>query len=62
MGNGLFVLTLDSRNNGPSEIIPTWNLMNDLHDSCVKSFGKLHRFGSPKSNAHALRFVVSEIS
>ena len=36
---GLFILTVDSQYNAPSEIIiiiPTWNLGNDLHDICNK--------------------------
>ena len=56
------MLTLDSRNNAPSEIIPAWNLRNDLRDTCAKNSSKLHRFGClffglPKPNAHALRFA-----
>ena len=42
LDNGLFVLTLDSRNNASSEIIPTWNLRNALHDTCAKNSSKLN--------------------
>ena len=67
LDNGLFVLTLASPTNAPSEIIPTWNLRNDLHDTCAKNSSKLHRFsvfvclGLPKSNAHGLRFAAVSI-
>ena len=43
--NGLFLLTLGLRNNAPGEIIPTWNLRNDLHDTCAKNSSKPHYFG-----------------
>ena len=38
LDHGLLVLTLASQNtwNAPSEIIPTWNLRNDLHYICPK--------------------------
>ena len=45
LDNGPFVLTLDSRNNAPSEILPTWNLKKNLHDPCAKNSSKLHSFG-----------------
>ena len=50
----------------PSEIIATCNLRNDLHDiytevsaNCICIVSScLFFLGSPKSNAHALRFVT----
>ena len=33
---GLFILIVDSQYDAPSEIIPTWILRNDLHDTCTK--------------------------
>ena len=38
LGHGLLVLALASQNtwNAPSEIIPSWDLKNDLHDICPK--------------------------
>ena len=50
----------------PSEIIATWNLRNDLHDICTKISANcicvvlscLFFLGSPKSNAHVLRFTT----
>ena len=41
----LFLLTLDSRSNAPSEIVPTQKLRNDLHETCAKISSKLFRFG-----------------
>ena len=67
---GRLVLALASQNtwNVLSEIIPTSDLKNDLHDilSQAKISSKLHHFhsaclfsvGFPKSNAHALHFAV----
>ena len=61
---GFFILTIDSQFNALGEIIPNWNLSNDLHDLCTKFSVNcvvsscLFILGSPKSNAHALRFAV----
>ena len=68
LDHGLFELTLHSQNtwNAPAEIIPTWNLRNDLLDiyaklkfpaNCIVS-ASLFSLGSPKSNVHALRFAA----
>ena len=58
---GLFILTIDSQYNATSEIIPTWNLRNDLYDICANflvASSCLSFLGSLKSNAHTLRFAA----
>ena len=44
LGHGIFMLTPESQNNAPSEIIPTWNLRNDFRPGiCVAFVPKFYR-------------------
>ena len=59
---GLFIFTMDSQYNVPGEIIQTWDLRNNFNFQQTASVRRVFFFlGSPKSNAHALRFVAVSV-